>query len=1164
MPAGAPAAGAPGDDPFRTADLRAAVLTTWSAAPARFREDANAEELLSIGYRGRVIAELAANGADAARAAGVPGEIAISMVGRELRVANNGAPLDAAGVAALASLRASAKRGEASVGHFGVGFTAVRALTDEPMIVSTTGAVRFSVAETHRVVTELDDPRLDEELRQRHGELPALRLPWPVPVAAREGDGGVADTPVGYATEVRLPLRAAIDAAALAGELTRQLAMDLLWALPDLVAVTVPGLRVERAQAGDTGIESITVIPVPDSGLPAAADSADSERTERRNDTSVGAPAAEPATEETAFRVLRRDGAIPAELLVDRPIEERRRTMWRLAWIVPLDARGRPAGMARSLVGAPTPTDEAIAMPARLVITAPVDESRGRIAASPLTDYLITQAAATYVDLVRGAPAGDRIALLPPVAFPLGEFDAALREALTANLERADFLPGASGFAVRPTDAMLVSGVRGAAAACASEALPGLLDWPARAADVERLRQLGVREVPISHLTEALAQLDRPAAFWRTVYDGLTDMPADELADLPVPASGGGTIVGPRGVLLPAVASSGAVSDAASGAASRLDGDAASMPAGSGTDTGVGDAYSGAERTSWPVRAARLVPGLRLAAPGADHPLLRRLGARSADAAAILADPSLAREIRRRFTDLDSGLSEEPDLDDLAAFASLVLDLLREAGSGAAESAVGADLADTLLTDEDGEPWPARNLLLPGAPLASVLASEAEVPTVAPRWVTEYGAELLETLGVRTGFGLLRFTVPPGADVDLPGVDLWWEQAGEALGGADYDTDDGAGSGADGETHTAITDLDLVADLAWPRALELILGRQSTRDALRRTAFGPSYSAWWLARYAVIDGSPLRRWRAPGSTELAGLYDEIPVALAADVCADIGVPRTVVDAAADPGEFLHRWADPARTVPPWRVAGLTAALVGALDRASADELPEYVRALTGAVIAADDAVVLDDPMLAQVLDPAKLVAGGADPRLTGDVLDLPLASEEFRFTVLRELASSRPAGDMARDPGREHTTALEAVPGAARCLDLCGRADLGGREVRLVPDLVVAPADEETRAALPAEFAGGAVDDHGDDHDGGTDFDSGGDSGGDTAGAADGDGVGAVRVSWWIDDEAILLDGAAAGVGRVVAHLAGRWSDRHLFEAAARGLSGDLAEAGLD
>ena len=60
------------------------------------------------------------NATDAARAAGVPGRVRIAMHGDELRVANTGAPLDAAGVTALASLRASAKRGTESVGRFGV------------------------------------------------------------------------------------------------------------------------------------------------------------------------------------------------------------------------------------------------------------------------------------------------------------------------------------------------------------------------------------------------------------------------------------------------------------------------------------------------------------------------------------------------------------------------------------------------------------------------------------------------------------------------------------------------------------------------------------------------------------------------------------------------------------------------------------------------------------------------------------------------------------------------------------------------------------------------------------------------------------------------------------------------------------------------------------
>ena len=114
-------------DPFGTAALRAVVMDAWAASPARFREDANAEEALFVGgYVGRVLVELAANAADAARAAGVPAQLRVRLHGNELRVANSGSPLTPAGVAALSSLRASAKRDSlAAVGHFGVGFTAV-------------------------------------------------------------------------------------------------------------------------------------------------------------------------------------------------------------------------------------------------------------------------------------------------------------------------------------------------------------------------------------------------------------------------------------------------------------------------------------------------------------------------------------------------------------------------------------------------------------------------------------------------------------------------------------------------------------------------------------------------------------------------------------------------------------------------------------------------------------------------------------------------------------------------------------------------------------------------------------------------------------------------------------------------------------------------------
>src|SRR3954471_12824087 len=86
-------------DPFDTAAIRRRVLDAWTASPAPFREDANAEEdLVRGGYGDRPRVEPAQNGADAAVRAGVPGRLRLELRGDTLRAANTGAPLDAAGV----------------------------------------------------------------------------------------------------------------------------------------------------------------------------------------------------------------------------------------------------------------------------------------------------------------------------------------------------------------------------------------------------------------------------------------------------------------------------------------------------------------------------------------------------------------------------------------------------------------------------------------------------------------------------------------------------------------------------------------------------------------------------------------------------------------------------------------------------------------------------------------------------------------------------------------------------------------------------------------------------------------------------------------------------------------------------------------------------------
>src|SRR4051812_35717318 len=214
-------------DPFDTAGIRRRVLAAWTDSPARFREDANAEEdLVRGGYRDRLLVELAQNAADAAVRGGVAGHLRLELTGGELQAANTGEPLDAASVQALATLRASAKRdGPATVGRFGVGFAAVLAVSDEPVVRSTSGAVAFSAARTRTEVAAV--PSLAGELARRDGAVPVLRLPWPA-----EGS-----PPEGFATEVVLPLRpgaVSVVRAALDG-----LEAGLLLALPGLERIDV-------------------------------------------------------------------------------------------------------------------------------------------------------------------------------------------------------------------------------------------------------------------------------------------------------------------------------------------------------------------------------------------------------------------------------------------------------------------------------------------------------------------------------------------------------------------------------------------------------------------------------------------------------------------------------------------------------------------------------------------------------------------------------------------------------------------------------------------------------------------------------------------------------------------------------------------------------------
>ncbi|NAZ76909.1 hypothetical protein GTQ99_15985, partial [Kineococcus sp. T13] len=434
-----------------------------------------------------------------------------------LVAANTGAPLDAEGVQGLATLRASAKREPADgvVGRFGVGFSAVLAVTDEPVVSSTSGAVRFSRARTAELLGSAGSPAARAEADRRGGAVPVLRLPFAAPDAA--------PPPPGYDTAVVLPLR---DRAA------RELAERLLAEVGDVLLLALPAL-------GEV------VVQVP------------------------GAPERRCADVEERWHVLRRRGRHEAALLAGRGVEERSRRGWQLAWALPRAGGTPPPGV----VCAPTPTDEELPWPAVLVATFPLGPDRRRLAPGPAGEALLEHAAQAYCDLLVevAADGGDAVALLPHGA-AAGRVDAQLRRRVLERAREAPLLPAVEAdpdgavLRVRPSAALALTGA-GAddpqLLAALAPALAGLVAAP-RALD-RLLTDLGVQRLSLADVLDVLPAQE-PAAAAR-LFAALAPLAADPLAreamaGLPVPLLDGRVVHGARGtVLLP-----GGVLDAAAAA----------------------------------------------------------------------------------------------------------------------------------------------------------------------------------------------------------------------------------------------------------------------------------------------------------------------------------------------------------------------------------------------------------------------------------------------------------------------------------------------------------------------------------------------------------------------------------------------------------------------
>lgn len=511
-PGPAPTGG--GADPFGTTGLRATTLAAWRGSPTRFREDANAEEDLALGgYRDRLVVELAQNAADAATRGGVDGRLLLRLRGAMLEASNTGAPLDGDGVASLASLRASAKRGDdRSVGRFGVGFAAVVSVSDAPMLRSAGGGICFSADRTRALVAA--EPTLAADLAERGGQVPVLRLPFPEAGAPEPG----------FTTTVALPLR---DDAAVA------LVHDLLEAVDEALLLALPALREVVVETGAHHRRRLVA-------------------EHHRSDVVV-----QEDGRRSRWRVTTAAGMAPPEVLLDRPVEEQARPGWSVTWAVSLGDDGRPTpvpGRIPAVLHAPTPTDEPLDLPALLLASFPLDPSRRHVAPSALTDLLVATAADAYCDLVLAlaediGPAA--LALVPGPA-PAGALDGRLRQAIRHRLRQAPLLRSATpaGRPLTAADAVALDPPAPAVVTWLGPVFDGLVaaDW---AADPGVLDRLGVSRLLLADALDALADGARDPAWWRELYIALDGLELRLLEGLPVPLADGRTVRGPRSAVLP-------------------------------------------------------------------------------------------------------------------------------------------------------------------------------------------------------------------------------------------------------------------------------------------------------------------------------------------------------------------------------------------------------------------------------------------------------------------------------------------------------------------------------------------------------------------------------------------------------------------------------------
>lgn len=498
--------------------------------------------------------------------------------------------------------------------------------------------------------------------------VPVLRLPWPTDEAPADG----------FDTEVRLPLRDGVDGHALLEEFAGQ-AVDVLLSLDGLSRIAV----------GD--------------------------RVWWRDGNAIHAP------DGTTHWVIVRD---QGELPNDAGLGVEVRPQWTVCWALEVTEHGDPLPREDDVLHAPTPTDERLSLPARLIATLPIEPSRRRVRPGAATDHVLAAAARVYPRLLDHLDELARPKAVPLPRFPLSEVDETLRQAVLAELRTARWLaPAREGRLLAPAEARLLPVPSKELADSVAEYLPGLVKAEL-VEDAAALAALDVVRLRLSDVVDQLTGITRPPTEWRALYDSLAKIvdndpsALDDLGGLPVPLVDGRTVPGPRGVL---------VSDL----------DLSSMD------------------------------GVNVVHPDAAHPLLERLGAQRGGPADLLA--SMTARVEHSVEDAESGL-------DTDGLANTVLRLVSEAGVRPGEEPWLGALA---LRSADGDWRRADELALPGSRFLAVLDKESPIGVLADELAAQWPPHVLAAVGVLDGFTIVVDEAPTGPDHDLADEADWWDDQPE-------------------------------------------------------------------------------------------------------------------------------------------------------------------------------------------------------------------------------------------------------------------------------------------------------------------------------------------------------------------------------------------------